>query len=367
MDRWIAEKRRLMRCRCLAVVSLFDAQPILLDMHNDTIKKYQFSSHPRRDEGEEVSEKQAAQDAKHTTTTAIFTKDGKHILAGTSKGYLNIVETASRKTIYSVKICTGVVVQLRLTGSGRDIVANAQDRIIRTIHLPDLSSPDLDPDQIHIEIEHKFQDVVNRLSWNHVAFSSTGEYVTASTYNNHDIYVWERNHGSLVKILEGPKEEHGVVEWHPTRPMIAACGLESGRIHVWSVVSPQRWSALAPDFAEVEENVEYEEQEDEFDIHPEEERRKQQLDGENEDVDVLTVERKGDGDPSEGAWTMPVLLDLGEEESEDEFVMVGTGTMRRKSPGLGGGGTKDEEGEWGSGTERERESKKTKLARTRKR
>ena len=92
------------------------------------------------------------------------------------------------------------------------MVVNSSDRIIRTIPIPDLSHVDLDIDNIKIEVEHKFQDVVNKLSWNHVAFSSTGEYVTASTYMNHDIYVWERSHGSLVKILEGPKEELGVVE-----------------------------------------------------------------------------------------------------------------------------------------------------------
>ena len=92
------------------------------------------------------------------------------------------------------------------------MVSNSSDRVIRTIPIPDLLRVDMDIDSIKIEVEHKFQDVVNRLSWNHVAFSSTGEYVTASTYMNHDIYVWERSHGSLVKILEGPKEELGVVE-----------------------------------------------------------------------------------------------------------------------------------------------------------
>ena len=92
------------------------------------------------------------------------------------------------------------------------MVCNASDRVIRTIHVPDLSKIGLNIDDISIEVEHKFQDVVNRLSWNHVAFSSTGEYVCATTYMNHDIYVWERGHGSLVKILEGPKEELGVVE-----------------------------------------------------------------------------------------------------------------------------------------------------------
>ena len=92
------------------------------------------------------------------------------------------------------------------------MVVNSSDRVIRTIPLPDLSPTSKSNDNLILEVEHKFQDIVNRLSWNHVAFSSTGEYVTASTYMNHDIYVWERSQGSLVKILEGPKEELGVVE-----------------------------------------------------------------------------------------------------------------------------------------------------------
>lgn len=95
------------------------------------------------------------------------------------------------------------------------MVANCSDRVIRTIHVTDLLQPSVNHDDIKLEVEHKFQDVVNRLSWNHVAFSATGEYVTASTYMNHDIYLWERGHGSLVKILEGPKEELGVVEVAP--------------------------------------------------------------------------------------------------------------------------------------------------------
>jgi COMPASS component SWD1 len=319
------------------VVSLFEDQPHLVDFTGDTPIKRILPSAPKRaqvDAEEPVNEKQAAQDAKMTTTVSIFTASGIHILTGTNKGWLNIIEVATCNTIYSTKICTGVVILLRLTSSGRDLVVNAQDRIIRTIQLPNLSAEDLDPDEIHIEVEHKFQDVVNRLSWNHVAFSSTGEYVTASTYNNHDIYIWERNHGSLVKILEGPKEEHGVVEWHPHRPLIAACGLESGRIHLWSIISPQRWSALAPDFAEVEENVEYMEHEDEFDIHPQEEIHKRQLNLENDDIDVLTVEPvKGEIVEEENAFRMPVLLDLDDSESEEELVAVGAGTMRRKSPG----------------------------------
>ncbi|EEH09805.1 WD domain-containing protein [Histoplasma capsulatum G186AR] len=154
---------------------------------------------------------------------------------------------------------------------------------------------------------------------------------------NHDIYVWERSHGSLVKILEGPKEELGVVEWHPSRPMVAACGLESGCIYAWSVVTPQKWSALAPDFAEVEENVAYVEREDEYDIHPAEEVHQRRLDLEDEEPDVLTIDpvkgEEGDAGGTLHAFRMPVLLDISESESEDDIVAVGPGTMRRRSPG----------------------------------
>lgn len=318
------------------VVSLFEDHPLLVDISDPIPVKSNLPSAPKRakvDDDAAKGDKQAKGDAKQATTVAIFTSTGDHILSGTNKGWLNIIEVSSRTTIYSTKLCQGVIVFLRLTSSGQSVVVNSQDRVIRTLQMPNLAAQDLDPDTIDMQVEHKFQDVVNRLSWNHVSFSSTGEYVTASTYNNHDIYIWERGHGSLVKILEGPKEEAGVVEWHPHRPLIAACGLESGRIHIWSIMPQQRWSALAPDFVEVEENVEYKEREDEFDIHPQEEIHKRRLDLEDEDVDCWTVEPvKGQMAEEEDAFVMPVNLDFVDSEAEEEFVAVGRGEMRRKSP-----------------------------------
>ena len=187
---------------------------MLVDISSTTAVKRQLPSVPRRPQidEEDSNEKRAARDAKHSTCITIFTSLGNHIIAGTNKGWLNIIETESCQTIHSTHLCNGVIIFLRLTASGRDMVSNSSDRVIRTIPMPDLSQVDLDIDNIKLEHEHKFQNPVLRLSWNHVAFSSTGEYVVASTYMNHDIYVWERSYGSLVKILEGPKEELGVVE-----------------------------------------------------------------------------------------------------------------------------------------------------------
>ena len=283
--------------------------------------------------------KQAAQDAKQSTCVTIFTELGNHILAGTSKGWINIIETQTCNTIHSTRLCNGVVILIRLASNGRDLLVNSSDRVIRTIQMPDLSQlgVSLEPSGIKLEIEHKFQDVVNRLSWNHVTFSASGEFVTASTFMNHDIYVWERSHGSLVKILEGPKEELGVVEWHPNRPMVAACGLESGCIYTWSTVTPQKWSALAPDFQEVEENVAYEEREDEYDIHPAAEVHRRRLDLEDEEPDVLTIEPvKGEDEGGVQSFRMPVLLEISDSENDDDDVVaVGPGTMRKRSPGAG--------------------------------
>lgn len=322
------------------VVSLYEDQPILVDITDTIAQKHILPSAPRRanvEANEEKKAKQKKDDARHMTTVAIYTTTGEHILAGTNKGNLNIIDAQTHEIIYThPRVCSGVVTTLKLTRSGRELLVNGQDKIIKTFLVPDLSAEDLDPDTIQLAIEHKFEDVVNRCSWNHVTFSCTGEYVVASTYNNHELYIWERGHGSLVRMLEGPKEEQGVIEWHPSKALLAACGLETGRINIWSVTSPQRWSALAPDFVEVEENVEYMEREDEFDIHPQEEIKKRRLEEEDEAVDVLTMGHAGVEPP--GGFQMPILFNLGDSDSEEEFVAVSTGTMRRRSAGEDGDG-----------------------------
>lgn len=82
----------------------------------------------------------------------------------------------------------------------------------------------------------------------------------------------------------------------------------------------------------MEENVEYVEREDEFDIHPIEEIHKRRLDLENESIDVLSVDPVK-SDLQQDVFSMPVLLDVMDSDSDEEVITVGPGTMRRKSPG----------------------------------
>ncbi len=75
----------------------------------------------------------------------------------------------------------------------------------------------------------------------------------------------------MARILEGQKEGLADLAWHPTRPMVASVSM-SGVIYLWAKDYTENWSAFAPDFKELEENEEYVEREDEFDIMPETEK-----------------------------------------------------------------------------------------------
>ncbi|XP_004365292.2 hypothetical protein CAOG_00421 [Capsaspora owczarzaki ATCC 30864] len=105
------------------------------------------------------------------------------------------------------------------------------------------------------------------------------------------IFIWERDAtGPWIKILEGLKEHNLDVVWHPMRPIIVSISF-SGTIFVWNIKRVENWSAFAPDFAELEENVEYVEREDEFDIIDEEQVKKKKTLDEDELIDVETVKK----------------------------------------------------------------------------
>lgn len=167
-------------------------------------------------------------------------------------------------------------------------------------------------------------------------FSVLGEYVVVLMYNNYEFYVWECNYGSLVCMFKDFKEEQGVIEWYFSCVLLVVCGIEIGCIYIWFVVSLQKWFVLVLDFVEVEENVEYIECEDEFDIYGQDEIYWWWLDVEDEDVDVFMdlLRVFDDGMVSDVFW-MLILFNFGESDSEDEFIVVLMGIMCRCSFGEG--------------------------------
>lgn len=170
-----------------------------------------------------------------------------------------IFDPVSRTVLSRIRVGTSKIQQLSFDRAGRNLIINSSDRALRVL----LVSPQTGA---LIPI-HRFQDLVNRTPWHAIGFSGDGEYVFGGAGHKmaHNVFVWDREAGALVKVLEGPKEPLVDCDWHPTRPVIASVAT-SGDVHIWQTSSPDNWAAFAPGFEELEENVEYDELEDEFDI-----------------------------------------------------------------------------------------------------
>lgn len=49
---------------------------------------------------------------------------------------------------------------------------------------------------------------MNKVQWRTCAFSADDEYIVAASMDDskHNLYIWNREEGPLLKTLEGPKE-----------------------------------------------------------------------------------------------------------------------------------------------------------------
>ena len=225
------------------VASVLETDPVVVEMHGTIAKRYPLPTTSPTLSTAEETEVEVKKPTEYTLV-AVFERSGKYIYTGTSRGHFNVIDAETKevyhhiifsltfKLLKSSRLCTAAIKHIRFSYQGRDICVNCADRVVRTIPIPrDPSfstrkrrhsydgSDDDEDDEDAIEVQHKFQDLVNRLQWNACAFSGTGDYVIgkshpctrlieASTVKAaHDIYIWERAVGSLIKILEGPKEE----------------------------------------------------------------------------------------------------------------------------------------------------------------
>eukprot|EP01102_Stenamoeba_stenopodia_P009027 TRINITY_DN2648_c0_g1_i3.p1 TRINITY_DN2648_c0_g1~~TRINITY_DN2648_c0_g1_i3.p1 ORF type:complete len:332 (-),score=70.77 TRINITY_DN2648_c0_g1_i3:41-1036(-) len=182
----------------------------------------------------------------------------------------------------TIKVPGGAGIKsIQFSRNGKFFLVNSNDKMVRVF------------DKESSALLREFQDLINKMQWKQACFSSDTDYIIGGSAQKaeHNIYIWNRSDGQLVKILEGPKEGILDLAWHPLRPIIGSVAATSGLVYIWSTNYTENWSAFAPDFKELEENVEYVEREDEFDIVEEQEQKRRQEENEDEEVDIMTIEK----------------------------------------------------------------------------
>ncbi|XP_063307543.1 retinoblastoma-binding protein 5 isoform X2 [Pelobates fuscus] len=225
---------------------------------------------------------------------ASFDRRGEYIYTGNAKGKILVLKTNSQDLVASFRVTTGTsnttaIKSIEFARKGSCFLINTADRIIRVYDGREILTCGRDGEP---EPMQKLQDLVNRTPWKKCCFSGDGEYIVAGSARQHALYIWEKSIGNLVKILHGTRGELLLdVAWHPVRPIIAS--ISSGVVSIWAQNQVENWSAFAPDFKELDENVEYEERESEFDIEDEDKSEPEQTGGdaaEDEEVDVTSVD-----------------------------------------------------------------------------
>ncbi|GAA6040189.1 hypothetical protein JCM8097_004172 [Rhodosporidiobolus ruineniae] len=293
----------------MLVVTLHgQTQPVFVDLREELGGRWELETPPDEEEQEE-EEDEEMEIIREVATYARFNPRGDLIYVGTSRGNIHIWDVQTKEWLWTEYIgVPSSIKNLEFNHNGSAMIVNQNDRCIRYLALSaDPPSPPSDsedeeareefvlpptrPPRIpYFEVQHKFQDLVNRTPWNGIGFSSDGEFIIGGAGHKaaHNIYIWDRESGGLLKILEGPKDPCEDVNWHPFRPLIASVS-SLGMIHFWKTPVVEHWSAYAPGFEELDENREYEEKEDEFDFEDENAAKRRAFDQQDAPVSVLPL------------------------------------------------------------------------------
>uniref|UniRef100_A0A6G1S917 Retinoblastoma-binding protein 5 n=1 Tax=Aceria tosichella TaxID=561515 RepID=A0A6G1S917_9ACAR len=246
-----------------------------------------------------------------TNIVATFDRRGEYIYTGNTKGRLAIIkfpktpETVRSPDKEEQNIDFQIVSSFRIqtTGSNpaaiKEIEFSARDKRYflvnssdKTIRLFDCNSALNAGVGGTCDEVRKLQDLVNKTMWRRCCFAGNASSVCGGSATQHALYIWDTETGVIKKVLRGTRGELlSDIQWHPMRPVLAS--VSSGIISIWTRPQIENWSAFAPDFGELEENVEYEERESEFDVDDEDKcsTKEQEIDMDaDDDVDVIHVE-----------------------------------------------------------------------------
>lgn len=267
----------------ICLVCPFSSAPMIVDLCTETTTTLPISLSSSSDKTSVPSKSKFSDgSALYTPTAACFNRYGDLVYVGNSVGEILIIDHKNTRICGVVSISGGAVIKnIVFSRDGRYLLTNSSDRTIRIYEnlMPLKDSLEVVDDDLkavgskYLSLFREFQDSITKVHWKAPCFSGDGEWVVggSASKGEHKIYVWDRAAGNLVKILEGPKEALMDLAWHPVHPIVVSVSL-TGLVYIWAKDYTENWSAFAPDFKELEENEEYVEREDEFDLIPESEK-----------------------------------------------------------------------------------------------
>ncbi|EKM75695.1 hypothetical protein AGABI1DRAFT_122989 [Agaricus bisporus var. burnettii JB137-S8] len=230
-------------------------------------------------------------------TVARFDISGRYVFAGTANGMVLVFNTRTKSMVGRHKIVgAGVMKSLDFTKNGRRFVTNSSDRILRQFTILNYQSDSTSTNnnnnnkvnEQELEPTHRFNDPINRTAWHVMAYSPDGDWLAGGSADpaTHKIYIWDLSKdGQFSTALDGGREPLSHIHWHPGKSLIASTTTH-GNILIWHCPKAERWGAFAGGFEEVDENIEYEEREDEFDIEDEETMKERKMKAEEREVDI---------------------------------------------------------------------------------
>lgn len=221
----------------------------------------------------------------YSVTCATFNKEGNCIFAGTHYGRLllfdltysdeNIVLSPNQPTHEIKKITASpgnTITDIVISPNGHSVVINSKDGILRLFSVSNLMQRFHSNSSTTPTPEVIFQDPMNKHIWKSPTFSGDSENLLAGCNPKikqskedcqYKIYIWNITNGSLCDVLSGPQTISMTdIASHPTRTFLGIA-TSDGLMDIWG--PRMDWTAFAPDFQAMTNNVEYMEMEDEFD------------------------------------------------------------------------------------------------------
>eukprot|EP01132_Coremiostelium_polycephalum_P007519 gene7519-9240_t len=284
------------------LISAQGKDPILLDFETMTTKSF-------LDQNNNNLNSSGATTNINNNVVVSYSHKGEKIFVGDSQGLITILDSKSFVIEKTIKLpSNSIIKEFQFSKNGKLLLVNSADKIIRLYSL-----------ETFLPLQD-YQDNVNKIQWKKCCFSNNSEYVIGGMQHKtvQNIVVWSVV-GGIVKDLEGPKEGLLDVVWHPLRPIIISIS-QFGVIYIWTTYYTENWSSFAPDFQELEENEEYIEREDEFDVKDDEldeEANKQQqlneMEEMDEEIDITTNDKIAEfsSDEEEEIFCFSIVPDPG--------------------------------------------------------